>query len=698
MLKQMGDMKQMGNMKQMGSTVVLAVAAAVMNCLLWTGPAGAVDLSSGEIEARLDTTLSYGVTFRVEERDKELTDRVNDNDGDLNYDRGIVSNAFKFTSELDAGYRNVGLFVRASGLYDIENEHGTRSYRDLSGPAKSLIGKDIDLLDAYVTGTFDVGDAAVDVRLGKHVLNWGESTFIQNGISAVNPFDVSKLRVPGAELREALLAVPLVSASVAPTASLSMEGFYQLDWEKTELDPVGSYFSVTDYVGPGADRAIIDLPGLDLGDRGLTAAKNPFVIFSGLSDPRAAAAFSSVTADDPDFLMANRTADRKPGDSGQWGIAFRYLFEEWSDIEVGFYFMNYHSRLPVVSAHTGTATDAGKGLAAAGAISAAAPTAVGEVVTAAVTRALTAARCPSATHSAECGALANKVRTETTALAQGAAAGAAQAAGIDAYAEKGHYFIEYPEDIQLYGVSFNTAIGTTGWALQGEYSWRRDAPLQLAERKLFAEALRPFTGLTACIGRQVANGVSQQMAGPRCIAENAAAGRYDADTVGYVLRDVSQVQATATKVFGPVLGSDGGAFVTEVAVMHVHDLPDGKDVAADALTPADMPLESPAGAVGSDDNDADATSWGYRLAARLDYNGAVGAVNLFPYLRFGHDVGGNSPAPSGSFVEGRTALTFGLGADYLSRWQADLGYTLFAGRRNKLRDRDFITATVRYSF
>ena len=58
------------------------------------------------------------------------------------------------------------------------------------------------------------------------------------------------------------------------------------------------------------------------------------------------------------------------------------------------------------------------------------------------------------------------------------------------------------------------------------------------------------------------------------------------------------------------------------------------------------PLESPAGAVGDDDNDADATSWGYRLAVRLDYNRAVGPVNLFPYLRFGQDVSGNSPAPS----------------------------------------------------
>ncbi len=657
--------------------------------------AQAVEFGSGELEASLDTTISYGLTFRVGKRDKKLAADVNYNDGNHNYKRGIVSNAFKLTNDLDLGYRNFGLFVRASGFFDFENENGSRERTPLSPQAKAFVGKDIDVLDAYLTGAFEVGDAAVDVRLGKHVLNWGESTFIQNGVNAINPFDVSKLRVPGAELREALLAIPMVSVSVAPTPNLSVEGFYQLDWEKTEIDPVGSYFSVVDYVGPGAEQAVIALPGLDLGDMGLTAENNPFTIFSRTS---VAGAFSAVTEEDPDFLIVGREADHDPGDSGQWGIAFRYLAEGLNNTEFGFYYMNYHSRLPVVSAHTGTAADAGAGLKVAGDMFAAAGTAVPEIVQAAVTAALTAAQCPSPAHSPQCGAIASSVQTVAATRAKAAAGAAAQAAGIDRYAngidrdaESGHYFIEYPENIQLYGVSFNTVIGTTGWALQGEYSYRRDAPLALAERKVFADALGPFTG---CLRRSAANPAD----GPACIRENAAAGLYDADTVGYVLRDVSQVQATATKVFGPVLGSDSGAFVTEVALMHVHSMPDGNGVASASLTPSDLPLESPAGGVGDDFNDADATSWGYRLAARLDYNNAVGAVNLFPYLQLGHGVSGNSPSPSGSFVEGRTALTLGLRAVYLSRWEANLGYTQFAGRRNKLRDRDFITATVKYSF
>ena len=685
-------------------SIALAGIAAVLAGLLHASPARALEFGAGELQGSLDTTLSHGVTFRVEERNPELASGANDNDGNLNYDRGVVSNASKFTTDLDLATGRFGAFVRATGFIDFENQNGTRAYTPLSDAAKERVGRDVDVLDAYVTAAFDAGDTAIDLRLGRHVLNWGESTFIPNGISSINPFDVSKLRLPGSELREAVLPVGLVSLSVAPTDALSVEGFYQLDWKETEIDPVGSYFSTTDYAGPGADQAVITLPGLDLGDRGLTAdpETNPFLILAGTS---VAPAFRSLTAADPDFLVAPRHADHEPDESGQWGIAFRYLAEELNNTEFGLYYMNYHSRLPVVGAHTGTAADAGAGLGIAGAIGDprvtghAANTAVEEIVTGAVGRALAAAQCSYPPTTQECGALAERVQAETAANVGRLAGAAAQAAGINAYSDKGHYFLEYPEDIQLFGISFNTEIGATGWALQGEYSFRRDAPLQFAERKVFADALTPFTGLPACIAGKVTGGIPQNLAGPACIGENAARGVYDADTVGYVRRNVSQVQATATRLFGPVFGADGMVFLTEVAMMQVHDMPDGKGVGATDLTPGDMPLESPAGGThGEGEADADATSWGYRVAARLDYNNAIGAVNLYPYTQFLHDVSGNSPAPSGPFVEGRTALTLGVRADYLSRWEANIGYTRFAGKGNELSDRDFISASVKYSF
>jgi len=675
----------------------LTAGALALGSLLYGLSAQAIEFGDGPITGSLDTTISHGLTFRVEDRDPELTADVNGNDGNLNYDRGVVSNTSKFTTDLDVGTGDFGVFMRATGFFDFENENGTRERTPLSDATKDRMASNLELLDAYVTGTFDIGDTIIDARLGRHVLNWGESTFIPNGINAINPFDVSKLRLPGSELREALLPVGLASISVAPTDALSVEGFYQLDWEKTEIDAVGSYFSSVDYVGPGAERVVIALPGLGLGDMGLTEDdNNPFGIFSRTS---VAGAFGTVTAEDPDFLIAPRHADHTPDDSGQWGLALRYLAEELNNTEFSFHYMNYHSRLPLVSAHTGTAADAGTGLAMAGTIGAAAPTAVQDIVTGAVTQALMTAGCSSPQHSPRCAGIAQGVRTETTPRIRALAEGAAQAAGIDAYADKGYYFIEYPEDIQLLGVSFNTEIGTTGWALQGEWSYRRDAPLQLAERKVIADALGPFSGLRDCIGRKVTSGIPRSQAGSACIDENAQAGLYDADTVGHVRRNVSQYQATATRVFGPTMGADGLVLIGEAAVMHVHGMPQGKGVAATALTPNDRPLESLAGGTLKEgEADADATSWGYRIAARLDYNNAVGGANLHPYTQFLHDVSGNSPSPSGPFVEGRTALTIGLRADYLSRWQADIGYTRYAGDGNELSDRDFISASLKYSF
>ena len=611
--------------------IVLSVLAGIS--FLWPMQAKALDLSSGEVEASLDTTLSYGVTVRVEKQDEELTSQINDNDGDLNYDRGIVSNAVKFTSDLDVGYQNLGLFLRATGFFDHENENGRRENAPLSDEASALVGKDLDLLDAYVTAALDFGDVALDVRLGKHVLNWGESTFIQQGINAINPFDVSKLRVPGAELREALVAVPLVSAAMELPSNVTIEAFYQLAWDKTEIDPVGTYFSTTDYVGPGATRVFIN-------------------------DPRMAPAlaFNRVTlGEDPDYLDVRRGPDRNPRDAGQGGIAFRYLAEGLNNTEFGFYFMNYHSRLPRVRAHTGTLQSTVAGMTAVG-------RKARQLVPALIPRIAAGLNLPP-----------TDPRVQRAALTQ--AVGLATPDGIDLYADAGHYFVEYPEDIQLYGLSFSTQLGTSGWALQGEYSLRRDTALQVEEAVVLTAGLAPFLGsLERCLSvPAAAQGACIQGVGQ-------ATDGFDNDVRGYIKRSVSQVQATATKVFGPTLGADGLAFIMEAALQYVHSMPE---------TNLESPAEGPP---------ADSTSYGYRMAARLDYNNAVGSANLFPYIQFQQDVKGNGPAPIGQFVDGRTALTLGLRVDYLSRWEGNVSYTQYAGKRSEIRDRDFITATLKYSF
>ena len=703
----------------LGGLRALAAATLCVYALTVVGPAPpaqAVDLSDGEMRLSLDTTLSHGLTFRVEEPHENIGHYtlVNNNDGNLNYDTGLVSNTSKFTTDFDIGYRNVGAFVRLNGFIDFENENGERARTPLSEEAKDRVGTVLEVLDAYVTGIFEIGETAIDLRLGRHVLNWGESTFIPSGISAFNRFDVSKLRLPGSELREALAPVTMASVAIAPSYTLSMEAFYQFDWEETIIDPSGSYFSTSDYVGPGAREAVIPFPTLEsfgsaadlgVGFGPLTPALNADLAayqVPGLG-PFPQPAQPGI---DPDFLAIERGPDREPNESGQGGLALRYLAEGLNDTEFGLYFVNYHNRLPVLSARTGTPAGLQAGLAAFGAV--AAPTSVtAQALAQAVTAEVMAGVQAGVIDPAQAQTIIESQVGEQV-------GGIAASLAVDRYAKTGQYFIQYPEDNQLVGLSFNTLLGASGWALQGEYTMHLDAPLQRAERTLIGAGIQPMLQAIGLAAEAAAKGAAAQLAAQAAQSDPLAApaaaalgaealaaknaldsflANYRAgDLIGHRRLNVSQLQATATKVFGPTLGADGWVFLTEAAVMHVHDLPD----------PNVDPLDSPAVTGGTDPTDASAdttaTSWGYRMAARLDYNNAIGAVNLYPYLQFQHDVSGNSPAPIGPFAEGRTALTLGLRADYLSRWQADLGYTQYDGRRHWHTDRDFISASIKYSF
>jgi hypothetical protein len=113
-------------------------------------------------------------------------------------------------------------------------------------------------------------------------------------------------------------------------------------------------------------------------------------------------------------------------------------------------------------------------------------------------------------------------------------------------------------------------------------------------------------------------------------------------------------------------------------------------------------------------------SWGYRLAARLEYANALFGGNLSPRFAWSHDVDGVGP----TFNENTKSASVGLSWDYQRRWLVDAQYTAFTGGRtfcgtdanpptsptppgqtaswcgsaNPLKDRDFWSVSVSYSF
>ena len=89
--------------------------------LLVAAQAHAVEFSfaDNEITGSIDTTVSYGQLWRVQGQDKTNND-INTNDGNRNFDTGLVSEVFKITSDLEASYRNYGVFIRGTAFYDTQ--------------------------------------------------------------------------------------------------------------------------------------------------------------------------------------------------------------------------------------------------------------------------------------------------------------------------------------------------------------------------------------------------------------------------------------------------------------------------------------------------------------------------------------------------------------------------------------------------
>jgi hypothetical protein len=680
------------------------LAMAVAFALLSAPAVQAFEFEKGELTGSVDTTVSLGYSWRTEDRDPNLVAKANFNpligganqgfaapftafgtfpgslvqqnapgrfsinrdDGDLLYDQGdAISQAFKITSELDLKYKNFGAFARASYFYDMENVNRT----ELSAAAKEKVGKDFRLLDAFIYGSFDIGDHKLNARIGRQVISWGESTFIQGGINVVNPIDVSKLRVAGAELKEAFLPVDALWGSFGITDNLSVEGFLLNEFEQTEADPAGTYFSQNDFATNGGTYVML---GFGIANQPVnnperfvaTCAPGGSVAnsdrFAGLAAtygvPTATALINSACNN-----AVPRGPDRKTSDNGQGGVAFRYFSEALNQTDFAFYAMNYHSRLPLLS---GKAVNV-LGFVAGGGVSA---------------------------------------------------------------AKNATYFVEYPEDIHLFGMSFNTTL-PGGIAWQGEISYRPNQPLQVDDVELLFAALTPLNPLLQAGGLPTAGRFSSQL------------GIFSSgeEVKGWREKEVSQLQMTFTKAFGQALGADQIALVGEFGATQVWNLEDpsvlryegeGTDTgggvslnsnllalitAYNAAPVVGSPqflalfnaLNNPANAgalrnpVTTNDGFPTPFSWGYRLAARADYNSFMGSpITFSPRIAFSHDVNGISPGPGGNFLEGRKTLTVGAEANYLNKVVFDLSWTRFYGAEglNQIGDRDFASFSVKYSF
>jgi len=341
----------------------LAVAALLLQAL----PVAALEFSfDNGVEISVDSTATWGAQWRVENRDRDLTGRqfltdlqedpflplsdpryseaqtllINSNDGNNNFDTGLISNRLTLLVDLDARWRDYGFFFRGRAFYDqVYRSNNTdldgidyRTYNSgfiydgntqrgkFPRQTREAHGDTIESLDAFLYGTWELpGDRLMDLRLGRQVINWGESTFYQGVNSIQNRVDAQAANVPGVEVKEIFLPTGALYAQVDLLASLTMEAYYQYEWLENDLNGVGSYFSYTDQVGPGANAFLIPTPN------------SPLVP-------------EDIRGNEFNLRGVPRRKDDNASDSGQWGVAFHYITaNNW---DIGLYHVNGHDKKP----------------------------------------------------------------------------------------------------------------------------------------------------------------------------------------------------------------------------------------------------------------------------------------------------------------------------------------------------------------
>ena len=586
-----------------------------------TNIASATTWDWGPVTTRIDNKLSAGAAWRLEDRAPDLIGianggtafYVNADDGDLAWDKGdIVTAPLKLTSDLTVTWGEFGLFARGNGVYNpvlerkelfdradyAPSPHRTASLEERdhqTHDVRSHDGHNVTLLDGYAFGNFRLGDRAATVKVGKQTINWGEALLIQNGINSIVSYDANRLHTPGAELEEFILGVPQVWASVDLISHVSAEFFYQLGWQRSIPDAVGTFWSTNDSVPIGGVEGDIDSG---------RAGEN-----ADATAPCAAPPVAGLQCV-PFGGAIPRGADRTPRKSGQFGVAVKSTLPIFNEVDIGFYATRYHSRLPLVSATS-------------------------------------------------------------------------RASGGDTPAATGNYFIEYPEAIQMYGFSFNTNLPFGGIAMQGEYSFKHDQPLQIDDVEVTLAELGAPSQISPVPGATLG-------------------GQY---IQGFRRKNVSQMDVSFTKLFGPSgwLHNDDLAMFLEMGADYVHALEDpsvlrydapATDLPGDATTAASQGLPQQMGGYPT------RWSWGYKAVARVTYNNVFGILQLEPTLLWEQDIKGITPTPLLNFIEGRRAFTPALIARYGSNWSTEMSYTNYfgAGAKNLLRDRDVVQLSVKYSF
>jgi hypothetical protein len=297
----------------------LLVMVLTMALLPWQAQAFEFDTGNSDMRIRWDNTFKYSGAYRLNDQSDTLIADVNYDDGDRNFDSGLVSNRLDWLSELEFNLPHGGIRVSGAAWYDqiynesndndspLTNNNTSVDYNEFTDDTEKLHGRDAELLDAFGYVLFDLGNVGVTIRAGRFTQIYGETLFFGgNGIAeAQGPTDLVKLlTVPSSQFKEVLRPVEQISCDLQISPKLSFGAYYQLAWHETRIPAAGSYLSNADIIGEGTESWILG-PGV------------------------------AMTHED----------DLEPDDQGQGGVKLRYTLDSVG-IDLGLYAARYHAKAP----------------------------------------------------------------------------------------------------------------------------------------------------------------------------------------------------------------------------------------------------------------------------------------------------------------------------------------------------------------
>ncbi len=394
-----------------------------------------------------------------------------------------------------------------------------------------------------------------------------------------------------------------------------------------------------------------------------------------------------------------------PSDTGQYGAKLNYFAQSWGNgTELDLYYLRYHSRLPYLSMYAAQESCARNSTSASSALDC---------------RGFRGSGLPVVNPLGE-----EPLHVDTIKL-----------------------LVDYPEDIDMFGASFNTNIGS--WSLAGEYSFRPNVPMQVQVNDLAFAALQPtfprqdlFVGTSGIPGAgallaQLGLNVdliklpSARHAVPDYVETIYRGHSYvDANgqlqsTVqggqfipGYERMKVGQFDFTALQAFSNVLGADQIIFIGEIGGTQVFGMPskdrlqfEGGGQGQTHASPGADGTGQP-GVDGVDttnasfnptqqkDGFADRFAWGVRTLIRGEYNDVVYGWTFMPIIIGGWDIKGIAPYPIQNFVEGRHDLVAGTEIKFTPALTGTILYQWFlgGGQDNTRLDRDNLALSIAYNF